>query len=137
MPGVNLGGAPSVAGMEIAGRVLDALASTTADGPPPDLFAPGAVTWHSFDEIEAPTVPATFDSLRAIRAVVPDFTMVDVRASGGEPGLAQYVVTGTLPDGSRLHAPAALVVHTENGLVTRIEEYVDSGQLATLFAALG
>jgi ketosteroid isomerase-like protein len=122
----------------IAGRVLDALASTTADGPPPGLFADGAITWHSFDEVDAPTVPDTFASLRAIRAVLPDFTMADVTAHDVGPGLglAQYLITGTLPDGSRLRAPAAMVVHHDGSAVTRIEEYVDTGQLAPMFAAL-
>jgi uncharacterized protein len=118
---------------DIERRIVEALADPSSE-PPDGLFAPGAVTWHSFDEVEAPTVPDTFATLRAIRAVVPDFTMTDVRA--GE-GYAQYVVTGTLPDGSTLRAPAAAVLHVEDGRCTRIEEYVDTGQLAPLFAALG
>ncbi|MDD7939726.1 hypothetical protein PHK61_14975 [Actinomycetospora lutea] len=114
-------------------RVLDALADTSSEVPD-DLFAPGAVTWHSFDEVEAPTVPDTFATLRAIREKVPDFTMTDVRTGDG---FAQYVIVGTLPDGSALRAPAALAIHVEDGLVTRLEEYVDTGQLAGLFALLG
>jgi ketosteroid isomerase-like protein len=114
-------------------RVLDALADTSSEVPD-GLFAPGAITWHSFDEVEAPTVPDTFATLRAIREKVPDFTMTDVRT--GE-GFAQYVLAGTLPDGSALRAPAAMAIHVEGGLVTRIEEYVDTAQLARLFALLG
>lgn len=114
-------------------QVVEALADLSS-APPEGLFAPGAVTWHSFDEVEAPTVPDTFASLAAIRAVVPDFTMTELRTGDG---YAQYVVTGTLPDGSTLRAPAALVVHVDGGMVTRIEEYVDTGQLAPLFALLG
>lgn len=117
----------------IAAQVVDALAHPASE-PPEGLFAPGAVTWHSFDEVEAPTVPDTFATLRAIRSKVPDFTMTDVRAGDG---FAQYVIVGTLPDGSALRAPAALAVHVEGGMVTRIEEYVDTGQLAGLFALLG
>ncbi|MEJ2861656.1 hypothetical protein [Actinomycetospora flava] len=60
--------------------------------------------------------------------------MTDVRAGDG---FAQYVIVGTLPDGSALRAPAALAVHVEGGMVTRIEEYVDTAQLAGLFALLG
>ena len=122
-----------------AQRVLDALAATDTPDPPSDLFAEGAVTWHSFDEVEEPTLVHTMATLRAIRAVIPDFTMSDVRATGDDQqtGLARYVLTGTLPDGSRLHAPAAMVIHLEGGLVTRLEEYVDTAQLAPLFAALG
>jgi ketosteroid isomerase-like protein len=122
-----------------AQRVLAALAATDTPEPPDDLFAPGAITWHSFDEVEAPTVPDTFASLRAIRAVVPDFTMSDVRVSDADDGvgLARYVITGTLPDGGRLRAPAAMAVVVEGDRVTRLEEYVDTAQLARMFAALG
>jgi ketosteroid isomerase-like protein len=105
-----------------------------------DVFAPGAVTWHSFDEIEAPTDPGTVETLRAIRKVVPDFRMDDVRATETVDGLgfARYTITGTLPDGTVFRAPAALAVHSdEAGKVTRIEEYVDTAQLAGLFGALG
>lgn len=104
-----------------------------------DVFAAGAVTWHSFDEIEAPTDPATLESLRAIRTVVPDFRLDDARTTPVADGLsfARYTVTGTLPDGTVFRAPAALAVHSdETGAVTRIEEYVDTAQLAGLFAAL-
>ncbi len=60
-----------------AQRVLDALAATDTPEPPADLFAEGAVTWHSFDEVEEPTQVHTIATLRAIRAVIPDFTMSD------------------------------------------------------------
>jgi ketosteroid isomerase-like protein len=120
-----------------AARVVDAL--MTLD-PGETLFAPGSVTWHSFDEVEAPTVPATFDSVRAIRSVVPDFGMYEVRAhdTDGPVSWAQYTLRGTLPDGGTFRAPAALAVHVDDdGRVVRVEEYVDTGQLAPLFAALG
>lgn len=104
------------------------------------LFAPDAVTWHSFDEVEAPTVPDTLESVRAIRKVVPDFRLDDVRTFPAVDGLswARYTVTGTLPDGTVFRAPAALAVHENgSGQVTRIEEYVDTAQLSGLFGALG
>ena len=119
-----------------AARVVEALMTLEAG----DVFAPGAVTWHSFDEVEAPTVPDTLESVRAIRKVVPDFRMDDVRTSPAVDGLAwaQYTVTGTLPDGTVFRAPAALAVHLDGaGKVTRIEEYVDTAQLSGLFGALG
>lgn len=123
----------------VAARVLAALGDPATPDPPADLFAEGAVTWHSFDEVEAPTVPDTMASLRAIRGVVPDFTMTDVRPGpqDGETSTVRYVVVGTLPDGAALRAPAAMVVHVVDGRATRLEEYVDTGQLAPLFAALG
>ncbi|MEJ8281095.1 hypothetical protein [Pseudonocardia spirodelae] len=122
--------------MTAAARVVDAL--MTLD-PGESLFAPGAVTWHSFDEAEAPTVPDTIEAVRAIRRVVPDFGMYEVRTHDAGPvSFAQYTLRGTLPGGGAFRAPAVLAVHTgDDGRVVRIEEYVDTGQLAGLFAALG
>lgn len=120
-----------------AARVVDAL--MTLD-PGETLFAPGSITWHSFDEVEAPTCPDTFEAVRAIRAVVPDFGMYEVRAQGsdGPVSWARYVLRGTLPGGGTFRAPAALAVHIDaDGRVERIEEYVDTAQLAPLFAELG
>lgn len=123
----------------IAERVLAVLADVETPEPSPDLVAPDAVTWHSFDEVEAPTVPDTVATLRAIRAVVPDFTMTEVRVGPADDAVAfvRYVIVGTLPDGGRLRAPATMAVHHRDGRATRLEEYVDTGQLAGLFAALG
>lgn len=51
-----------------AARVVDAL--MTLD-PGESLVAPGSITWRSFDEVEAPTCPDTFESVRAIRGARP------------------------------------------------------------------
>ncbi|GAA1845634.1 hypothetical protein GCM10009836_26490 [Pseudonocardia ailaonensis] len=121
---------------ELADRVVQALNTLE---PEDGLFAADAVTWHSFDEVEAPTVPDTLESVRGIRTVVPDFGLVEVRTTPLVDGVswARYAVTGTLPDGTAFRAPAALAVHVDgSGQVTRIEEYVDTAQLAGLFAAL-
>lgn len=120
-----------------AARVLDAIATLE---PEAGLFAPGAVTWHSFDEVEAPTVPDTIETVRAIRTVVPDFAMTEARTSPPVDGVswARYVITGTLPDGTTFRAPAAMAVYVDDaGQVVRLEEFVDTAQLAGLFAALG
>jgi ketosteroid isomerase-like protein len=105
--------------------------------PDPAIFADDAVSWHNYDELEIPTIPDSFDAIRAIRTVVPDFRIdTDLRTSEvGEMSIAQYTVSGTLPDGSALRAPAVMVIHHRDGKVVRVEEYVDTAQLAGLFAA--
>lgn len=106
--------------------------------PEPGLFAGGAVSWHNFDEIEVQTEPESYDAVRAIRTVCPDFEFSDLRGhdTGGGVSVAQYVLTGTLPDGSALRAPGVLVAHSEHGRIVRLQEYLDTAQLAPLFALL-
>jgi ketosteroid isomerase-like protein len=116
-------------------RAIAALEAGRADD---DVFAPGCVSWHNFDETDVPTVPGSFDGLRAVRGVVTDyrFAEVVVHETGGDVSVAQFVALGTLPDGSALRAPGVLVAHARDGRVVRIEEYLDTGQLSRIFALL-
>lgn len=119
----------------LASRVIAALTDMLADD---DLFAPGCVSWHNFDETDVPTLPNSFEGLRAVRAVVADYRMAGVTAHDTTEGVsfAQFVLTGTLPDGSALRAPGVLVVHACDGKVVRLEEYLDTGQINPVFELL-
>ena len=116
-------------------RVIAALEAVREDD---DVFAPGCVSWHNFDETDIPTVPDSFEGLRAVHRVVTGYRMAEVVAyeAGGEVSFAQFVAVGTLPDGSALRAPGVLVAHTRDGRVVRLEEYLDTGQLSRVFALL-
>jgi len=116
-------------------RVIAALEAGRADD---DVFAHGCVSWHNFDEAEVPTVPDSFEGLRAVHRVVADYRMADVvvHDTDADVSYAQFVLTGTLPDGAALRAPGVLVAHTRGGRVVRLEEYLDTGQLSRVFALL-
>lgn len=116
-------------------RVIAALCDDRVDD---DVFAPGCVSWHNFDEAESPTVPDSFAALRTVLDAVPDYRMADVMVheAGDGVSVAQFVATGTLPDGSALRAPGVLVAHSRDGKVVRLEEYLDTGQLSRVFALL-
>jgi ketosteroid isomerase-like protein len=105
----------------------------------PGLFAADAVSWHNFDEVDVQTEPESYDAVRAIRTVVPDFDFHEIRThdTGGGVSVAQYVILGTLPDGATLRVPGVLIAHSCGGRITRLEEYVDTAQLAPVFALLG
>ena len=119
----------------LVSRVIAALADVRADD---DVVAPGCVSWHNFDEAEVPTVPDSFEGLRAVHRVVSDYRVTEVVAHEADEGVsfAQFVLVGTLPDGSALRAPGVLVAHARDGKVIRLEEYLDTGQLARVFALL-
>jgi hypothetical protein len=119
----------------MARRFIDALMTGARDAVP---ATPGAVLWHNIDEVEAPLASA-FDNFATICAVIPDFRFDEVRTvvAGVDRSIAQYVFTASLPDGSTLRVPACAVFTEERGLLHRVEEYVDSAQLAPVVAVLG
>ena len=123
----------TIAATQVA-RVIDAFQANTFD---PDLFTPGATAWHNFDEQDL-AIADSFGMVAAILAVVPDFTFAERRhlPATGDVSVAQYTLTGTLPDGSALRVPACLVAYEVDGRVNRIEEYLDAAQLAPLVAAM-
>jgi ketosteroid isomerase-like protein len=49
--------------------------------------------------------------------------------------LQQHILRGQLPDGSDVALHAAMYLQVRDGHVTRIEEYLDSGQRAKIKAA--
>ena len=120
----------------LAARMLAALDSLTVDH---ELIADGATAWHNFDDLDMALVD-TFESVRVIRTKVPDFRFTDIRTTPtGDDGVsvARYTFRGTLPDGGEVTAHACLVVHSDGSKVTRIEEYLDTAQLAPVLALLG
>ena len=118
----------------VAARVIDAFQTKTFDA---EAFTADATAWHNFDELDL-RIADSFAMVAAINAVVPDFTFAERRhlPATGEVSVAQYTLTGTLPDGSALRVPACLVVREVAGRVARIEEYLDATQLAPLVTAL-
>lgn len=87
--------------------------------------------------MEVQTEPESYQAVRAIREVCPGFDFHDVRGhdAGDGVSIAQYVILGTLPDGSALRAPGVLVAYSVDGRITRLQEYLDTGQFALLTPA--
>ncbi|MEY4255517.1 MAG: hypothetical protein RLZZ141_744 [Pseudomonadota bacterium] len=46
--------------------------------------------------------------------------------------LQQHVLEATLPDGSLFKMSACVVVRVENGVITRLDEYLDSAEASVL-----
>jgi hypothetical protein len=118
----------------LAQRFVESLTTLTPD---PSLYSPSGVSWHNFDQIEAP-LGGGIDRMRRTREKVPDFTFSEVRYDTGigDVTVVRYFLTGTLPDGSLLRVPGVLVVTEADGVIVRSEEYLDTAQLAPLAAAL-
>lgn len=96
------------------------------------MCAPGAVTWHNFDGVEVAT-EQTVRTLEWLHRTVPDVAWQDLAVLPTPTGfVSQTLMTGTAPGGP-LHVHSCVVVTLDDdGLVTRIEEYLDSAQMAVL-----
>jgi ketosteroid isomerase-like protein len=97
-------------------------------------YHPDAVIWHNNDEAEQ-TVD---ENLRVLEWLVRTFpgrvhyTEVQ-RLAAGEREVEQHVLEVTKEDGSVVRIPACIVVTVDgDGLVTRLEEYLDSASFGPL-----
>jgi ketosteroid isomerase-like protein len=100
-----------------------------------EIYAPDAVIWHNDDLIEQ-SVEDNLKTLRGLHRVVSGLHYDIVRRVPAPDGvLQQHVLRGRLPDGSDVELHAAMYLRVHDGHITRIEEYLDSGQRATIKAA--
>ena len=95
-------------------------------------YAPDAKLWHNTDGIEQ-TVDQNMKVLDWFIRTLPDRNYRVTRREALSDGfLQQHVLEATLPDGTRWAMDACVVIKIENGLITRLDEYLDSAQSAKL-----
>lgn len=96
------------------------------------LCAPGAVTWHNFDGLEVGT-EQTVRTVAWLHRTVPNLAWTDMALYPTPTGfVSQTVMTGTAPGGElRVHS-CVIVTLDDEGLVSRVEEYLDPTQTAVL-----
>jgi ketosteroid isomerase-like protein len=96
------------------------------------LYAPNAEIWHNHDGVTQD--PAA--NLRVLEWVVRNISELryeDVRRQATPSGFVQqHVLRGKAPSGKTLELPACIVCRVEGGRITRLDEYLDSAQLAAL-----
>jgi ketosteroid isomerase-like protein len=119
---------------EVAGRLIAAIESGDLDTFA-GCYAPGAVIWHNNDNLEQD--PATVVKVLGwLRKRVDGLCYEEMRVQPTPSGyVEQHVLRGTARDGSPFEVPACLVVTVgDDGLITRLDEYVDSAGFAHLSA---
>ena len=96
------------------------------------LCTPDSVTWHNFDGVEVSTAQ-TVRTVAWLHRTVPDLAWVDVALHPTPTGfVSQTIMTGTAPGGP-LHVHSCVVVTLdEDGLVARVDEYLDPAQTTVL-----
>jgi ketosteroid isomerase-like protein len=121
--------------LHVAERFFQAIQSDDADAVRA-CYAPDAVIWHNNDNVEQ-SVDKNMRTLGWIMRKLPGRHYRVLRREALQDGfLQQHVLEATLPDGTAWRLPACLVVKVRDGLIVRLDEYLDSAATAPL-AALG
>jgi ketosteroid isomerase-like protein len=96
------------------------------------LCAPDAVTWHNFDEVEVGT-EHTVRTMAWLHRTVSDLVWSDISLAPTPTGfVSQTIMTGTAPGGAlRVHS-CVVVTLLDDGLIARIDEYLDPSQTKVL-----
>lgn len=95
-------------------------------------YAPDAKLWHNNDGIEQ-TVDQNMKVLAWFVGNLKDLNYRIVRREALPDGfMQQHVLEATLPDGSPFKLHACVVVRREGGVITRLDEYLDSAEAAVL-----
>jgi len=95
-------------------------------------YAPDARIWHNFDGL-AQSVDENMRSLAWMdkRQLNRKYEIVsrDTFAGGF---VQQHVLTGTLNNGESFRMPACIVVRVRDGLIVRLDEYLDTAHAKAL-----
>jgi ketosteroid isomerase-like protein len=95
-------------------------------------YRPDARIWHNFDGIEQ-SVDENMRSLAWMdkRLSKRKYEIVARHAFAGG-FVQQHVLTGTLNNGAAFRMPACIVVQVRDGLIARLEEYLDTAHSKAL-----
>jgi len=118
--------------LELAGRLAAVTASGDIDAMR-ELYEPDAIVWHNFDEGEL-DLERSIGATAWLHRRVSGLQFEDVRLLATNEGFViRFVMTGGAPGGP-VRAPSCQVVTvSERGLIQRIDEYIDSAQIAPLY----
>jgi uncharacterized protein len=117
--------------LNLADRVFRAIEDGNLDALR-SCYAPTFVAWTNFDDRES-------DREQALKVVgwlcgkLSDRRYEVRRRVVIDSGfLQEHVLRGTAPDGTEIAMPACIVATTADGLVTRMNEYLDPAAVAAL-----
>ena len=118
-----------------AGRFLGAIERGDVDAVRA-LYHPDAKVWHNNDGIEQ----SVDDNLKVLgwmaRTLATRHYRVIRREALSDGFVQQHVLETTLPNGRTWDLDACVIVRVVDGLVVRLDEYLDSAKVAELTAAL-
>jgi ketosteroid isomerase-like protein len=98
------------------------------------LFTDDAVIWHNYDQVSQPAREA-LAALAALAALQPRYEITG-RDVVDSTCVQRHVVHVTLPGGESASIPAIQRISMADGRIRRIDEYMDSAQMAAAVQAL-
>lgn len=114
-------------------KFVDAL--STGDAASLDaLFTDDAVIWHNYDQIGQPAREA-LAALAGLAVLQPRYEIAGRDVVDGAC-IQRHVVHITLPGGQPTSIPAIQRISVADGRIRRIDEYMDSAQMASAIQAL-
>jgi ketosteroid isomerase-like protein len=100
-----------------------------------EIYSPDATIWHNYDQQDQ-TREQSLVVLQWVIKNVGGLRYDEIRRDPLPDGFVQqHVLRGTAPDGSALEVPAMMRVYCRDGRITRLEEYLDAGQVKALMRA--
>jgi len=115
--------------LELADRFFAAINRNDADALR-QIYTPDVTVWHNHDR-KAQDLETNLKVLSWLHRNVQDKRYEEVRRTPTATGFVeQHVLRGTTANGKLLDVPACLVITVTEGRISRIEEYVDSADLA-------
>jgi ketosteroid isomerase-like protein len=121
--------------IELARRFVGAIERGDVDAVAA-CYHPDAKVWHNNDGIEQ----SVTDNLRVLgwmAKVLPQRHYRVIRLEALPDGFVQqHVLEAELPNGGTWALDACVIVRVEDGLIVRLDEYLDSAQVAKLSEAL-
>jgi ketosteroid isomerase-like protein len=98
------------------------------------LFTDDAVIWHNYDQM-GQRAKDSLAALAALAALQPRYEIVGRDVVDGAC-IQRHVVHVTLPGGQSASIPAIQRISLADGRIRRIEEYMDSAQMAAAVQAI-
>ena len=118
--------------LEVADRLFQSIMKADIDGVRA-VYAPECVIWHNNDDTEQ-NVEANLRVLGWVTKNIRELRYEDIRRQETPTGFVQqHVLRGIGPSGKPVAIAACIVCRVDNGRITRLDEYLDSAQVAPLF----
>jgi ketosteroid isomerase-like protein len=96
------------------------------------IYAPDAQIWHNNDQATQ-SVEENLQVLAWVTKNIAGLRYEEIRRHVTPSGFVQqHVLRGTAPNGKPLEIPACILCNVKNGRITRLDEYLDSAQVAVL-----
>jgi ketosteroid isomerase-like protein len=96
-------------------------------------YAPDARIWHNFED-KLQSVDENIETMHWVHSKLSKLDY-DVQKLMAVPGgfLQQHILRGTLASGEAFAMHACVICKGEDGRITELEEYLDTGQAKPLF----